>query len=58
MVFDLRLVEWVLASRGGRKRQKEQYDRRVHRKPYKVGNQVWLHSSVVPRGSFKKLHCP
>ena len=39
-------------------RQKEHYDWRVHGEPYKVGDQVWLHNPVVPRGSSKKLHCP
>ena len=39
-------------------RQKEHYDWRVHGEPYKVGDQVWLHNPVVPRGSSKKLNCP
>jgi len=39
-------------------RQKESYDHRTHGKPYKVGDKVWLHSIVIPRGRAKKLHCP
>jgi len=41
-------------------RQKKQYNHRVHDKPYEVGDQVWLHSSVVPRESSKNyiVHGP
>jgi len=39
-------------------RQKDYYDKRVHGKPFSVGDQVWLHSPVVPRGKSKKLHHP
>jgi len=39
-------------------RQKERYDRKRHGDPYKVGDKVWLHSTVIPRGRAKKLHCP
>jgi len=39
-------------------RQKERYDRNAHGEPYKIGDKVWLHSTVVPRGRAKKLHCP
>ena len=35
--------------------QKQLYDRKVHGKPYEVGDMVWLHSQVVPRGTSKKL---
>ena len=38
--------------------QKELYDWKRHGDPYKVGDLVWLHSSVVPHGSFRKLHHP
>ena len=38
--------------------QKEMYDQKVHGKLYEVGDLVWLHSSVVPRGQSKKLHHP
>ena len=38
--------------------QKQSYDRKVHGKPYNVGDMVWLHSTVVPRGTAKKLHHP
>ena len=38
--------------------QKQSYDRKVHGKPYNVGDMVWLHSTVVPRGTTKKLHHP
>ena len=38
--------------------QKELYDRKRHGDPYKVGDLVWLHSPVVPRGSSRKLHRP
>ena len=37
-------------------RQKEFYDQRVHGKPHSIGDQVWLHSPVVPRGGSKKFH--
>ena len=38
--------------------QKELYDWKGHGDPYKVGDLVWLHSPVVPRGSSRKLHHP
>ena len=38
--------------------QKELYDRKRHGDPYQVGDLVWLHSSVVPRGYSRKLHLP
>eukprot|EP00731_Ephydatia_muelleri_P029883 Em0021g406a len=40
------------------KRQKSFYDEKVHGKPYSVGDVVWLHSIVVPRGQSRKLHHP
>ena len=40
------------------KRQKLLYDRSVHGKPYKQGDLVWLHSTVVPPQSHRKLHHP
>ena len=44
----------------GRKldRQKEVYDRKAHGEPFEPGDLVWLHTSAVPRGRSKKLHCP
>ena len=39
-------------------RRKEYYDQKVHGQPFAVGNLVWLHSSVVPRGKSRKLHHP
>ncbi len=39
-------------------RQKELYDKRVHGKPYAVGEFVWLHNPHVPPGQSKKLYCP
>ena len=38
--------------------QKMLYDEKVHGKPYKPGDWVWLHLSVIPRGSSRKLHRP
>ena len=38
--------------------QKTLYDEKVHGKPYKPGDWVWLHSPVIPRGSSHKLHRP
>ena len=40
------------------KRRKENYDRRIHGKPYQDGDLVWLHSSVVTPGQSRKLHHP
>ena len=31
---------------------------KVHGKSYNVGDMVWLHSTVVPRGKSRKLHHP
>ena len=47
-------------DRMGRKldRQKEVYDRKAHGEPFEQGDLVWLHTSAVPRGRSKKLHCP
>ena len=39
-------------------RQKELYDRRVHGDEYQVGDLVWLHNPVIPKGAKRKLHCP
>ena len=39
-------------------RQKDLYDKRAHGKPYIIGDYVWLHSPVVPRGGSRKLHHP
>ena len=36
--------------------QKECYDKRIHGKPFKEGDLVWLHSPVVLRGQSRKLH--
>ena len=38
-------------------RQKEIYDKRAHGEPYRVGDLVWLHDPVVPRGQSRKFHC-
>lgn len=38
--------------------QKQQYDRKVHGDPYKVGDLVWLHNLAVPPGTSRKLHHP
>ena len=38
--------------------QKELYDRRVHGDEYQVGDLVWLHNPVIPKGAKRKLHCP
>ena len=37
---------------------KELYDRRVHGDEYQVGDLVWLHNLVIPKGAKRKLHCP
>ena len=39
-------------------RQKELYDGKIHGKPYKVGDLVWLHNPAMPRGQARKLYCP
>ena len=39
-------------------RQTVSYDKRMHGKPYKPGDLVWLHSSVPPRGASTKLYYP
>ena len=39
-------------------RQKELYDERIHGKPLKRDDLVWLHSKVIPRGVGRKLHRP
>ena len=44
--------------RTSHRRQKECYDKRIHGKPFKEGDLVWLHSPVVLRGQSKKLHHP
>ena len=38
------------------RRQKSFYNEKVHGKSYNVGDMVWLHSTVVPRGKSRKLH--
>ena len=38
--------------------QKALYDDKVHGKPFAVGDRVWRHSPVVPRGKSRKLHPP
>ena len=38
--------------------QKKQYDLKTSGCPFKCGDLVWLHSTVVPRGKSKKLHRP
>ena len=37
-------------------RQKEQYDLKVHGKPFAVGDQVWLFNTAVPCGQARKFH--
>ena len=37
-------------------RQKEHYDRQVHRKVFEEGNLVWQHSTVIPPEQSRKLH--
>ena len=39
-------------------RQAEVYNKRIHGRPYVIGDLVWLFNPVVPRGSFKKFHKP
>ena len=39
-------------------RQKELYDAKVHGKPYKIGDLVWLRNRAIPRGQAKKFFCP
>ena len=40
------------------RRQKMLYDCNIHGHPYKEGDMVWLHSTVVPPHSHRKLHHP
>ena len=39
-------------------RQKTNYDQCIHGEPFKVGDLVYLHNPVVPKGKCRKLHCP
>ena len=39
-------------------RQREYYSQKVHGTPYQVGDRVWLHSTVTPKGKSKKLNHP
>ena len=39
-------------------RQKMLYDRKIHGEPFKEGDLVWLHSTVIPPHSCRKLHHP
>ena len=39
-------------------RQKTLYDRKIHGKPFKKGDLVWVYSTVVPSQSCRKLHHP
>jgi len=39
-------------------RQKQFYDRKVHGKPFSVGDLIWLYSPAVPSGQAKKLYHP
>ena len=45
-------------SATSQRRQKDLYDCRVHGKQFAVGDMVWLHSALVPRGKSRKLHHP
>ena len=38
--------------------QKELYNRKVNGDEYQVGDLVWLHNPVIPKGAKRKLHCP
>ena len=38
------------------RRQKALYDQKIHGTPFSAGDQVWLHSTVVPKESHKKLY--
>ena len=49
---------YAIVSSVERRRQKSFYDEKVHGKSYNVGDMVWLHSTVVPRGKSRKLHHP
>ena len=49
-----RLVRAKLAV--SHERWQVQYDKRIHGKPFREGDLVWLHSAVVPKGQSKKLH--
>lgn len=39
-------------------RQKTLYDKKIHGKPYNVGDRVWLFSTVIPNDGHRKLHHP
>ena len=39
-------------------RQRELCDERIHGKPFKKHDLVWLHSKVIPRRVGRKLHSP
>ena len=39
-------------------RQKTNYDKCIHGEPFTVGDLVYLHNPVVPKGKCRKLHCP
>ena len=45
-------------SPGAACRQKAHYDSKVHGKPFKVGDLVWLCTLARGRKKSKKLHCP
>ena len=45
--------EYVRVSTG--LSQKLVYDRRMHGRPFEVGDKVWLHEEAVVRGKSKKL---
>ena len=38
--------------------QKELYDKNKTGSPLKIGDKVWLDSTVVPQGKSHKFHCP
>ena len=40
------------------KHQKQLYDKRVHGRPYAIGDFVWLLKPQVPPGQSRKLYCP
>ena len=42
----------------GHQRQKDIYDKRIHGKPYKAGDTVWLFDTVVEKSQSKKFRHP
>ena len=40
------------------RRQKENYDQKIHGKPHQISELVWLHTPVVKKGQARKFHQP